>query len=214
MNNIIISNISILFILGLLNQTKYCNRLSLLQDLTSSFETDVLNYCRIWKTINNYTIDHDEIEDKITEITKIIKSLKDLIANKESYVGSLSSDDKNYCKPLKENYCEPPKENDFCKHPKENGYCKPSRDNEIKSAPCEAASDVFFLIDIQGNFDEQITFVTEVVRNLDLRRNGGAVTVLANTQSNGSILDFVDENNITTFVPLTPLAYNITGCFL
>ena len=101
--------------------------------------------------------------------------------------------------------------NDAVRKPSDdNEFCTMQISTDIKSAPCESASDVFFLIDIQGRIDEQIAFVTEVVRNLDLRRYGGAVTVLANTQSNGSIPDQVDENNLQIVVPLNPLAYNTT----
>lgn len=92
----------------------------------------------------------------------------------------------------------------------DSGYCKPSKETDIRYAPCEAVSDVLFLIDIQGRFDQQIVFLTEVIRNMDLRRNGGSVTVLANTHYNQSIFDYVDENKMTNFTPLTPLAYNTT----
>ena len=92
-------------------------------------------------------------------------------------------------------------------------FCSSSIQPDIKLAPCETVSDAIILIDIQGQREEQITFITEVIRNLDLRRNGGAVTVLVNTHLNGSIPDLIiaDDNNLPINVPLTPLAYNTTS---
>ena len=92
-------------------------------------------------------------------------------------------------------------------------FCTSLIQPDINSAPCEAVSDAIILIDIQGQREEQITFITEVIRNLDLRRNGGAVTVLANSQLNGSISDLIitDDNNLPINISLTSLVYNTTS---
>lgn len=141
-------------------------------------EYDGLSYGRIWKTINNYTIDDSKIINKIEEVKEF------LFDHMETRAVIYPPGDSDYCEPLKETH--------------------------IKYVPCEAANDVFFLIDIQGKLDEQVAFITEVVRNMDLRRYGGSVTVLTNTQYNQSIFDYIDENKMTIFAPLTPLAYNTT----
>ena len=138
-----------------------------------------MNYARVWKAVNDYPEDDNQISGYISE-------------SRGQFLGYLT--------------------NDAVQKPSDDTeFCTLQISTDIKSAPCESASDVFFLIDIQGRIDEQIAFVTEIVRNLDLRRNAGSVTILANTQSIGSIPGLVDENNLPIVVPLNPLAYNTTS---
>ena len=167
-----------MFVLGLLPETGYCNRSYILSQSKNNIEYDGLSYCRIWKTVNNYTMDDSKIIDKIKEVRDF------LFDHMDAHAVTYPPGDSDYCEPLKE--------------------------TDIKYVPCESANDVFFLIDIQGKFDEQTAFITEVIRNMDLRRYSGSVTVLANTQYNQSIFDYIDENKMTIFTPLTPLAYNTT----
>ena len=87
----------------------------------------------------------------------------------------------------------------------DNDFCTSPIQNDISSAPCEASSDVFIMIDVNGRINEQIAFVTQLVRYLDLRPHGGSVTVLANAHPNGSTFN---KGNYST---LTYLAYRTTS---
>ena len=138
-----------------------------------------MSYARVWKVVNDYPEDDNQISDYIAKI-------------RGQFLGYLS--------------------NEAVQNPSDdNEFCTLQISTDIKSAPRESASDVFFLIDIQGPSNKQITFVSEIVRNLDLGRNAGSVTILVNAQSNGSIPDIVDENNLPIVVPLNSLAYNTTS---
>ena len=156
----------------------YCIRAYQCSELTNTLEAEAISYARVWKALNRYPEEDNEITGYISE-------------SRGQFLSYLS--------------------NDAIQKPSDdNEFCTLQISTDIKTAPCESASDVFFLIDIQGQIDEQIAFVTEVVRNLDLRRYGGAVTVLTNTQSIGSIPP-QDQNNLPIVVPLNPLAYNTTS---
>lgn len=167
-----------IFILGLLPESKYCNRSSLLLGLQNSLE-DGINYCRIWNTINHYSIKDSYILDS----AQLVKNL--VITHINNNVATNPSGD--------------------------GDYCYPTNETDTKFIPCEGSSDVFFMIDIRGDLDEQAAFVTELVRYLDLRRNGGSVTVLTNTQSNESFPELFDDYNLPIKVPFSALAYNTTS---
>ena len=157
----------------------YCIRSYQNSELTNKLEAEAMSYARVWKALNRYPEEDNEITGYISE-------------SRGQFLSYLS--------------------NDAIQKPSDdNEFCTLQISTDIKTAPCESASDVFFLIDIQGRIDEQIAFVTEIVRNLDLRRYAGSVTILANTQSIGSIPGLVDENNLPIVVPLNPLAYNTTS---
>lgn len=159
--------------LGLLKDTGYCTRESLMTDLKTNLEKQMQNYARVWKALNNYLIDDSQIVQIISQF-KVY--LLEFIKN---YVMTHPYDD--------------------------NDFCTPPVQNDIISAPFEASSDVFIMIDVNGQIDEQSTFITELVRHLDLRPHGSSVTILANAYSNGPI---PDRNNYPT---LTSIAYNTTS---
>ena len=87
----------------------------------------------------------------------------------------------------------------------DNVFCNRQVKNDIRPDRWEVSNDVFIMIDVNGCMEEQILYVTELVRRLDLGPNGGSVTVLANAHSNGSI---PDGNNHPI---LTSLVYNTTS---
>ena len=96
----------------------------------------------------------------------------------------------------------------------EGMFCSPTVGTDIRSAPCESSTDVFFMLDnmpAKGEAtQEEVEIVTQVVRTLNLGRNAGSVSVLVNAQgsSNPSI---VDDNNVQLNTPLYALAYNTTS---
>lgn len=96
----------------------------------------------------------------------------------------------------------------------ERDFCNPSTGVDIKTAPCESASDVFFMLDNMpaegiGN-KEEIEIITQVVKTLNLGRSAGSVSVLVNSMGSYNPA-IVDDNNQPINPPLYALAYNTTS---
>jgi len=91
------------------------------------------------------------------------------------------------------------------KDSEETNWCRPQRlDTGTNPAFCETKSDVVIVADMEGDVDQQMEIVRRVSNELDMRRYGSSITLLANTKGGGS----------DGFDGLSRIAWNTTnrGC--
>lgn len=71
--------------------------------------------------------------------------------------------------------------------PEDMDWCRPSRmESGINSGICETKSDVVIVVDLEGQFDEQMEVVGQLSNQLDMRKFGSTMTILANTKGGGN----------------------------
>lgn len=94
--------------------------------------------------------------------------------------------------------------------PEDQQWCDTSRsDSSPKNARCETPSDVTLMVDLDNEIDEQMKIVTKLSNELDLRRHGSSMSIVANTK--GGFFAFDDQTNTDG---LSRIAWNSTnrGC--
>ena len=71
-------------------------------------------------------------------------------------------------------------------YPEERDWCRPQKfDTGINSALCETQSDAVIIVDLEGETTEQMEIVRRVSNELDMRKYGSSITLLANTKGGG-----------------------------
>lgn len=71
---------------------------------------------------------------------------------------------------------------DWCDSVREQGGSSVSSSN---NQPCETASDVVVMVDLEDEFDQQMDLINKISNGLDMRKYGSSMTVVANTKSGG-----------------------------